>query len=103
ALIIQDNVLRFVKVVNGTSSILVNQSFSHTSGTFYRMRFRITGSTPTILKGRVWAEGSPEPSNWTIASSDANSPLTQGGFGICAKVPSIHPVLFDSLMAVDAS
>jgi hypothetical protein len=100
---LQGNVLSLVKIINSYSNPLVNQSFSQAIGTFYRMRFRITGSAPTVLNGRIWAEGSPEPSNWTIMSLDANSPFSQGGFGIYAKAASSTPLLFDSLKAIDAS
>lgn len=103
AFTLQGNMLSLVKIINGFSNPLVNQSFSQVTGTFYRMRFRITGSAPTVLNARIWAEGSPEPSNWTITSSDTNSPLSQGGFGIYAKAASSTPLLFDSLKAIDAS
>jgi hypothetical protein len=103
AFTLQGNLLSLVKISNGYSNPLVNQSFSRVNHRFYRMRFRITGSTPTALNGRIWAEGSPEPSDWTIMSSDANAPFSQGGFGIYAKAASSTPLLFDSLKAVDAS
>src|SRR5205085_12091478 len=68
AFTLQGNVLSLVKVANGHSNSFVNQSFSQVNGTFYRMRFRVTGSTPTALNASIWAEGSPEPSDWTIIS-----------------------------------
>jgi hypothetical protein len=103
ALSLQGNVLSLVKIINGYSNPLVNQSFSQVNHTFYRMRFRVTGSTPTTLNGRIWAEGSPEPSTWNISSSDANSPFSSGGFGVYAKAASSTPILFDSLKAIDPS
>jgi hypothetical protein len=102
ALTLQGNVLSLVKIVNGATNTLVNQQFSQMNGTFYRIRLRITGVATTVLKGRIWAEGEPEPSNWTILFVDSDTPLAAGGFGIYARPASSHPILFDSLMAVDA-
>ena len=103
AFALQGNVLSLVKVVNGASSTLASQSFSQVNGKYYRMRFRVTGSTPTVLNGRIWAEGSQEPGSWTMTISDANSPLPLGGFGIYTKAASNRPLLFDSLKGVDSS
>ena len=103
AFTLQGNVLSLVKIINGYSNVLFSQSFSQVNGTFYRMRLRVTGSTPTTLNGRIWTEGCPEPSNWTIMGSDVNSPLPKGGFGIFAKAASSTPLLFDSLKAIDTN
>jgi hypothetical protein len=103
ALIVQGDVLSLVKIVNGMVSTLVDQPFSQINGQFYRMRFRITGSTPTTLNGCIWAEGDPEPSDWTIMIEDADFVLPRGGFGIYAQATSGTPLLFDSLAAIDAT
>lgn len=40
---------------------------THAPGTFYSLRFRITGST---LYAKVWAQGWPEPGAWDVTVTD---------------------------------
>jgi hypothetical protein len=103
AFILQGNTLSLVKIVNGTSSVIANQPFSQTIGARYRMRLRVTGASPAAFKARIWAEGKQEPNTWNITTSDANAPLPLGGFGIYIKATTSHPVLFDSLVGIDAT
>ena len=101
-LILQGNVLNVVKITNGVSAILQSIPFSQLYGAFYRMRFHVNSSTPTILKGSVWAANQVEP-NWLVMASDSNFTIPPGGFGMYANAASNNPLLFDSLMAIDAS
>jgi hypothetical protein len=103
AFILHGNTLSLVKIVNGASTVIANQPFSQIVGAYYRMRFRVTESSPAKFKARIWAEGKQEPGTWNITTSDANSPLPLGGFGIYVKATTSHPVVFDSLAGVDAT
>ncbi|MEU2799061.1 hypothetical protein [Streptomyces sp. NPDC007117] len=41
--------------------------YTHTAGTWYRLRLAIVGST---LKGRLWPRASPEPTDWHVTATD---------------------------------
>ena len=40
------------------------------TSTFYQMRFRVVGSGPASLYGRVWLAGTTEPNTWDLIASD---------------------------------
>ncbi len=44
-----------------------------TPGTQIKVRFQVSGTSPTTLKVKVWAAASPEPAAWTISTTDINS------------------------------
>ncbi len=65
----------------GTTSTLATQAATYATGTNYRMRFRVTGSNPVTLQGKVWLDGTLEPGvsngvmsasspQWTISATD---------------------------------
>lgn len=62
--------LSIVKNVGSGNSTLATATIALTAGTWYRMRFRVTGSLPVTLQGRVWADGSAEPATWNVTASD---------------------------------
>ncbi len=37
--------------------------------TYYHLRFNVAGSGPITFNGRVWADGSVEPANWTVTGT----------------------------------
>jgi hypothetical protein len=65
-------------VVGGVSSqvgsTVTNALTAVPANTWVRVRFQVLGST---LRGKVWLDGSPEPSTWTITASD--SQITAAG------------------------
>jgi|SRR5579859_1894995 len=69
-----------VKKQAGISQTLASVSMTITTGTWYRMRFRVTGATQPLLQGNVWLDGTLENtispvtglwnnSNWTIQAA----------------------------------
>lgn len=56
--------------------------FAIAPGTVYRMRLQVeqTAANETTLRGRIWADGDPEPPTWTITRTDS-SPGLQGQAG----------------------
>src|SRR6266700_1773870 len=53
---------------NGTSSTLATASITLATSTVYRMTFRALGY-PTSLYGRVWADGTLEPTTWQVTAT----------------------------------
>jgi len=49
---------------------LATAAIALSTGVFYRLRFRVTGTVPTSLYGRLWQDGTPEPSTWNVIASD---------------------------------
>lgn len=70
-----------------------------------RMRLQVTGTAPTTLRVRAWADGVPEPAVWQLTATDATPALQQaGGLGLVGYVSgsaSTTPVVlsFDELVA----
>lgn len=45
----------------------ITTSFTHATSTRFRMRFKVIGS---LLRAKVWLDGTTEPSSWTANASD---------------------------------
>ncbi|GAB4084723.1 hypothetical protein GCM10028784_13530 [Myceligenerans cantabricum] len=43
------------------------------------VRVEVSGTSPTTVRARVWAEGSPEPTTWQVTSSDTTAALQAAG------------------------
>lgn len=66
------------KAVSGTNTQLTTASFTITANTFYWMRLQIIGTT---LNGKIWADGSAEPTAWTTTTTDS-SVVGNGGYAV---------------------
>jgi hypothetical protein len=77
-------------------------SFTHTPGTYIRVRFQVIGSE---LKARIWQVGSLEPGAWQLTAT--NTALTSGpnvGFRSFASTGNTNvgpQVLFDNFKIVN--
>lgn len=86
------------KSITGSSSNLANASFTMSTGVFYWFRFRITGS---LLLGKIWQDGTAEPSAFTVTSTDI-SVNGAGGIAVLANTATASNVIsFDHFYAVD--
>jgi Concanavalin A-like lectin/glucanases superfamily/PKD domain len=48
-----------------------------------RVRFQVTGTAPTTLQAKVWADGAAEPVGWQVSNTDATAALqAPGGVGV---------------------
>lgn len=68
------------KRVAGAISTIVSQANAITgfsTSTYYRVRFRVLGNT---LKAKVWDANTPEPSAWTLSTTDS-AIVSAGAFG----------------------
>lgn len=96
---ILNQALTIQKVVGGGTTTLVSTAFTVTAGNFYWIRFRIVGSN---LWAKAWADGSAEPTSWTLTTSDSS--LTSGNFGLAATLNAAgNTASFDSFYVVDYS
>lgn len=47
------------------------------------LRLETQGTNPTALRWKIWADGSPEPSNWTATATDSTTAMqSSGGVGV---------------------
>src|SRR5581483_10619981 len=87
------------KIASGTPTDLTTGSFTFSASTFYWIRFRAVGNT---LKAKFWADGSAEPGNWTITTTD--STYSSGQFGLRTfPGSSTANTQFDNFTVTDAS
>src|SRR6185295_13261510 len=69
-------------------------SWTFTSGSWYRIRWEVTGWVGTSMswRARIWADGDPEPSTWQISSSGGggtNDPATTHMFVYCQNLSAV--------------
>jgi hypothetical protein len=56
---------------------------AHTAGQYIRLRAQVTGTNPTTIRIKTWANGAPEPATWTVSATDTTSVLqTTGSVGL---------------------
>lgn len=69
-------VLSLLKRVAGVETQLdtFTTTLTHVAGTFYRMRFKVTGSD---LRARIWAVTSTEPGVWHVDATDTDLTAAQ--------------------------
>jgi PKD repeat protein len=61
------------------SSEVTVAGLTFTPGTQINVRFQVSGTSPTTLKVKVWAAGSPQPAAWTITATDTTAGLQAAG------------------------
>lgn len=64
--------------------VLRSVPFAVNAKTSYVVRLSVSGTSPVTLKAKAWKKGSPEPSRWTAAASDAERDVRiekPGAFG----------------------
>src|SRR4051812_14868442 len=45
------------------------------AGTGLRIRFQVTGATPTTIRARAWKVGTTEPTSWQVSTTDSTGSL----------------------------
>ncbi len=74
--------LQAIRVVNGIESSIgseVATGLTHSAGAYIRVRFNVTGSNATSLKGRAWPDGQVEPTTWNVQVADSTLGLQVAG------------------------
>lgn len=62
--------LTLTRKLQGTATTIATASQTLSTGVFYRMRFRVVGSGPVNVLGRVWLDGTLEPTTWGVTATD---------------------------------
>ncbi len=80
------------KLVGGSETALGSQStvsgLTYTADQLLHARISITGTNPTTIQMKAWADGSSEPGSYNSSTTDSESVLqTIGGVGLRANAP----------------
>jgi parallel beta-helix repeat protein len=97
------------RVVNKVETSLGSESLVAASlqpGSFVWVRAQVTGSNPTTLRMRVWADGTHEPTSWTHETTDSAAALqADGSVGMMAYLSGgttgAVALAFDDFLATD--
>jgi hypothetical protein len=80
---VRPNALRTYYCVAGTETQLATTTIPILSADrWYWIRFRVTGSSPTDVKARIWAEGDQEPVIWQCNNTTNEGPVGTGSVGL---------------------
>ena len=90
------------KELGGTATMIGSEAvvagLTHTANSYIRVRLQASGTNPTTLRLRAWADGQTEPTSWQYTSTDSTASLqTNGSVGVRAYLASTvtnAPVLF---------
>ncbi len=70
------------RVINGSESSLgsaVVTGLSQAPGTYVWFRAQVTGTNPTTINVKAWADGSSEPASWMFTTTDGSAALQAPG------------------------
>ena len=81
------------RAVGGTAtSISVDRAvtgLTYTAGMPLRVRFQVTGTSPTTVRAKVWPASGTEPSDWLVTASDGTAGLqSPGGIALTSYLSS---------------
>ncbi|GCE14195.1 hypothetical protein [Tengunoibacter tsumagoiensis] len=80
----------------GTNTQMTTATFTMVVATHYWMRLRCIG---TSLYGRVWQDGTMEPTTWTTTTTDSS--VLSGGFAVLANGNTASGISIDNFIADD--
>ena len=52
------------------------------AGDVLTTRFTVSGTTTTTLRAKVWRQGTTEPQNWLMTTSESTPAVLQGSGGV---------------------
>ena len=50
------------------------------AGDVFNLKTRVTGTNPTTIQTKIWKEGSAEPTNWQLTTTDSTAGLQESGY-----------------------
>jgi PKD repeat protein len=90
------------RMVDGSNTVLGSRvtiaDLTYTPGMTLHIRVQVTGTNPTTIRGRIWADGTPEPNTWQVSATDTTAGLqTTGSIGTYAYLSgsATNPVTID--------
>lgn len=94
--------LQASKVVGGVETFIGTQAtvvgLTYSGGSYIWVRGTLSGTSPTTIQLKAWADGSSEPVGWSYTSTDSEASLQVAGqVGLRINLPSATsnaPVLF---------
>jgi hypothetical protein len=107
--------LSFSKVVSHVESRIGSNLYVPSTVAFFQpnnvlhVKVALTGTSPTVLRAKVWAAGTTEPSQWQLTATDDDPALQQSGrIELLTKVSASNVALpmdfmFDDFTFVDAN
>ncbi|MEO6531348.1 MAG: PKD domain-containing protein, partial [Specibacter sp.] len=68
-----------------TLNLTTVSGLNYTANAVLNMRLQVTGTSPTTVRAKIWANGQAEPATWQASVTDATAGLQQaGGVGLGA-------------------
>ncbi|MGZ4799909.1 MAG: beta strand repeat-containing protein, partial [Acidimicrobiia bacterium] len=70
------------RTVAGTETVLASVNvpgLTVSPGDVLRLRFQVTGTSPTTVRAKVWRQSDPEPAAWLLTSTDSTAALAAPG------------------------
>lgn len=71
--------IRICKLVSGSETCLTDEftvpDLTHETDDYIWLRFQVSGSSPTTLKGKAWKDGWKEPLDWQVSTTDSEAVL----------------------------
>lgn len=83
--------LEIGKKINGTSTKLTSTNLSLDATSLYHQRSRIDGD---VLKVKIWQDSDPEPSEWTLETTDAEI-IDDGFVGLYSYMSTSDGYVYD--------
>jgi hypothetical protein len=99
-------VLSLREVSGGTTTVLdaATTSAPHATTDWYWLRVRLSGSSTLVAKGRLWKDGTTEPSDWTVEATDASPPAAlqnAGDLGVRFQLGGSYSGSYPAIAAFD--
>jgi PKD repeat protein len=79
--VVQLSLLKVVATTTTTLKTVTLSGVTYSPNLILHLRFQVSGTSSVTLQGKLWT-GSTEPTAWTVASTDASSPLPSGAPGL---------------------
>ncbi|UYG18186.1 PKD domain-containing protein [Brachybacterium huguangmaarense] len=79
-----------------------------TNGEVFHLKTKVSGTSPTTIQAKVWKDGSPEPTDWQLTTTDSTAALQAAGytsvqFARAASATTSSTASFDTFRVVDLS
>ncbi len=60
-----------------TAALVPN--LTYTAGSSFRVRLEVTGTSPTTIRARAWAQAAAEPTTWLVSTTDSTAGMQVAG------------------------
>ena len=75
--------LRLTRRIGGTETVLAGPltvpGLTYTAGLRVSLRIQVTGTSPSVVRARVWNSATSEPAAWQLSTSDSSAGLQLAG------------------------